>query len=122
MALLPSCAGGENPWPPDPSEAEALATGITDLLGVGYFEPLLALLTRNRAGVPDCFISLEPRAISTLPGTRSASASPPTLHRPKTRRYLRPPKGNLSMAARGRRAALAHRAHLRASVWSSWPR
>jgi len=41
---------GENPWPPDPSEAEALATGITDLLGVGYFEPLLALLTAEPSG------------------------------------------------------------------------
>jgi hypothetical protein len=41
---------GENPWPPDPSEAEALATGIADLLGVGYFEPLLALLTADPSG------------------------------------------------------------------------
>lgn len=41
---------GENAWPPDPSEAEALATGITDLLGVGYFEPLLALLTAEPSG------------------------------------------------------------------------
>jgi hypothetical protein len=41
---------GENPWPPDPSEAEALATGITDLLGVGYLEPLLALLTAEPSG------------------------------------------------------------------------
>lgn len=41
---------GENPWPPDPSEAEALATAITEVLEVGYFEPLLALLTAEPAG------------------------------------------------------------------------
>jgi hypothetical protein len=41
---------GENPWPPDPGEAEALATAITDLLEVGYFEPLLALLTAETEG------------------------------------------------------------------------
>ncbi|MCB1001748.1 MAG: DUF3883 domain-containing protein [Acidimicrobiales bacterium] len=41
---------GENPWPPDPSEAEALATAITELLEVGYFEPLLALLTAEPSG------------------------------------------------------------------------
>ena len=41
---------GDNPWPPDPSEAEALATAITEVLEVGYFEPLLALLTAEPEG------------------------------------------------------------------------
>jgi hypothetical protein len=41
---------GDNPWPPDPSEAEALATAITEVLEVGYFEPLLALLTAEPDG------------------------------------------------------------------------
>lgn len=41
---------GDNPWPPDPSEAEALATAITEVLDVGYFEPLLALLTAEPEG------------------------------------------------------------------------
>jgi hypothetical protein len=40
----------ENPWPPDPSEAEAVATAITELLEVGYFEPLLALLAAEPDG------------------------------------------------------------------------
>jgi hypothetical protein len=35
---------GENPWPPTNEEAEALATAITELLDVTYFEPLLTLL------------------------------------------------------------------------------
>lgn len=41
---------GENPWPPDPSEAEALAAAITDVLEVSYFEPLLALLVADGPG------------------------------------------------------------------------
>jgi hypothetical protein len=38
---------GGNPWPPTNEEAEALATAITELLDVTYFEPLLALLTHT---------------------------------------------------------------------------
>ncbi len=41
---------GEYPWPPDPSEAEALAAAITDVLEVSYFEPLLALLVADAPG------------------------------------------------------------------------
>jgi hypothetical protein len=41
---------GENPWPPTPDEAEALAVAVTDLLQVGYLESFLSLLQTDRAG------------------------------------------------------------------------
>lgn len=39
---------GENPWPPDQREAEALAGALCDVLGSGYFESFLALLQSER--------------------------------------------------------------------------
>jgi hypothetical protein len=35
---------GENPWPPNPHEAETLAGALCDVLGAGYFESFIALL------------------------------------------------------------------------------
>ncbi|MBL7044307.1 MAG: DUF3883 domain-containing protein [Pirellulaceae bacterium] len=35
---------GENPWSPDPHEAETLAGGLCDVLGAGYFESFIALI------------------------------------------------------------------------------
>lgn len=35
---------GENPWPPTPQEAEALATSFCEALGAGLFEAFLALI------------------------------------------------------------------------------
>jgi hypothetical protein len=35
---------GERLWPPDPREAEALASTLCDVFGSGYFEPFLALV------------------------------------------------------------------------------
>lgn len=35
---------GERSWPPDPSEAEALANALCEVFGAGYFEPFLALV------------------------------------------------------------------------------
>jgi len=35
---------GENSWPPDTREAEALASALCDVFGSGYFEPFLALV------------------------------------------------------------------------------
>lgn len=35
---------GEQPWPPEPREAEALANALCDVFGAGYFEPFFALV------------------------------------------------------------------------------
>lgn len=35
---------GDNPWPPDSREAEALANALCDVFDVRYFEPFLALI------------------------------------------------------------------------------
>ena len=35
---------GEQPWPPEPREAEALANALCEVFGAGYFEPFLALI------------------------------------------------------------------------------
>jgi hypothetical protein len=53
---------GENPWPPDPVEAEALVSALCDVFGSRYFESFLALITASttetrkrilrRAGAP----------------------------------------------------------------------
>ena len=53
---------GERPWPPDTSEAEALASMLCDVFGSNYFEPFLSLVQANtiemyerllrRAGAP----------------------------------------------------------------------
>jgi hypothetical protein len=53
---------GEHSWPPSPSEAEALASALCEVLGTGYFESFLALIQArtlsdcerllHRAGAP----------------------------------------------------------------------
>ncbi len=40
---------GEHPWPPAEEEAEALATGLCEILGAGYFESFLALIQAGSA-------------------------------------------------------------------------
>ena len=35
---------GEQAWPPEPREAEALANALCEVFGAGYFEPFLALI------------------------------------------------------------------------------
>ena len=35
---------GERAWPPDPGEAETLASALCDVFGSGYFESFLTLV------------------------------------------------------------------------------
>lgn len=77
---------GENPWPPNPDEAEALVTALCDVFGSRYFESFLALVqagsadTRERilrrAGAP---LDIEERRAILLgfePYESAAEASP----------------------------------------------
>jgi hypothetical protein len=41
---------GEHPWPAAEDEAEALATGLCEILGAGYFESFLALIQAGSTG------------------------------------------------------------------------
>lgn len=43
----------EHPWPPGQDDAEALATALCDILGVGYFESFLALIQASSDEVRD---------------------------------------------------------------------
>ena len=82
---------GERPWPPNPSEAETLASALCDVFGSGYFESFLALVQAKspamferilrRAGAP---LDIEDRRLlffsNELDTEQPSSAEYPSKH------------------------------------------
>ena len=75
---------GERPWPPDPGEAETLASALCDVFGSGYFESFLALVQAKspamcerllrRAGAP---LDIEERTLLFLSNESEADQPGP---------------------------------------------
>jgi len=87
---------GENPWPPNPGEAEALVTALCDVFGSRYFESFLALVQARsadarerilrRAGAP---LDIDERRAILLGAehrnpTEEVSTKSADIHEPKT--------------------------------------